>query len=190
MDALDLLEQQHRDVRELLERLALEANGASTRESIDAALRAVEAHVRIEEAYVYIACASKLRGEERAVQANEERAGILSVLRSLRATHPSDPHFSVHVATLSERFSRHVDMEEDAIFPKLKRTLTDEALDVLGEVLVRAHQRLLLEDKPSLEMEPLRMSRRSMHTPREPGSRRNTIVRSGVRQKIRPTSLR
>lgn len=192
MDALDLLEQQHRDVRELLERLALEGSGASTRESIDAVVHAVEAHVRIEEAYVYIACASKLRGEERAVQANEERTGILSALRSLRATHPSDPHFDVHVATLSERFSRHVDTEEDAVFPKLKRTLTDEALDVLGEAIVRAHERLLqdpLEDKPCVELEPLCMSRRSMRTIPEPAAHRSTIVRSGVRQKIRPTSL-
>lgn len=193
MDALDLLEQQHRDVRELLEGLALEACGASTRESIDAVVRAVEAHVRIEEAYVYIACASRLRGEERAVQANEERTGILSALRLLRATHPSDPHIGVHVATLSERFSRHIDTEEDAVFPKLKRTLTDEALDVLGEAIVRAHERFLskdhLEDKPCVELEPLRISRRAQCTAREPAPRRSTIVRSGVRQKIRPTSL-
>jgi hypothetical protein len=189
MDALDLLEQQHRDVRELLERLALEPCGASTRESIDAVLRVVEAHVRIEEAYVYIACASKLRGEERAVQANEERAAIFSVLRLLRATHPSDPQSSVHIATLSERFSRHIDTEEDAVFPKLKRTLTDEALDILGEVLVRAHQRFLLEDKPCLELEPLRLARCSTRTGRDPVPRRSTIVRSGVRQKIRPTSV-
>jgi hemerythrin superfamily protein len=189
MDALDLLEQQHRDVRELLERLASEACGASTRESIDGVLRVVEAHVRIEEAYVYIACASKLRGEERAVQANEERAGILSALRSLRGMHPSDPHFSVFVATLSERFSRHVDTEEDAVFPKLKRTLNDEALDVLGEVLARAHQRFLSEDKPRMDLEPLRLSGRSKRTSREPATRRTTIMRSGVRQKIRPTSV-
>ena len=191
MDALDLLEQQHRDVRELLERLALEACGASTRESINEVVRAVEAHVRIEEAYVYIACASKLRGEERAMQANEERTGILSALRSLKATHPSDPHFSVHVATLSERFSRHADTEEDAVFPKLKRTLTDEALDVLGEAIVRAHERVVkehLEDKPCVELEPLRMSRRSIRAHRQPSAHRSTIVRSGVRQKIRPTS--
>jgi hypothetical protein len=133
-----------------------------------------------------------LRGEDRAAVASEERAGILSALRVLRSTHPSDPHFGAHVATLTERFTRHADIEEDAVFPKLKRMLTDEALDVLGEALVRAHERLLvkdnLEDKRSLELETARVPQRSACTVREPVLRRGTIVRSGVRQKVRPTS--
>lgn len=189
MDALDLLEQQHRDVRELLERLVLEPSDTRTRESIDRLVRLVEAHVRIEEAYVYIACASKLRNEPRAVHASEERAGILSALGVLRTTSPSDPHFGAQVATLIERFVHHADVEEDAVFPKLKRTLTDEALDVLGDALDHAHKRFLSEDKPWLEMETARVSRRSVRTVRESITRRSTIVRSGVRPKIRPTPL-
>lgn len=187
MDALDLLEQQHRDVRELLERLAVDASAASSKQTIDEVIRAIEAHVRIEEAYVYIACASKLRGEERAALAAEERANILSALRTLCSASPSDPQFRAHLATLTECFARHADLEEDAVFPKLKRTLTDEALDVLGEALSQAHQRIIVEDKPWLEIETVRVSRRSARTVREPVSRRSTIVRSGVRQKVRPT---
>jgi hemerythrin-like domain-containing protein len=189
MDALDLLEQQHRDVRELLERLAAQADVASSQETIDEVIRAVEAHVRIEEAYVYIACASKLRGEERAVQASDERAELLATLRVLRATPLSDPQFTTHLTAMTESFERHADMEEDAVFPKLKRTLTDEALDVLGEALAHAHERLLGEDKPWLELDPVRVSRRSARTVREPMTRRCTIVRSGVRPKIRPPTF-
>lgn len=189
MDALDLLEQQHRDVRELLDRLALEPGGENSTEAIEAVVRAVEAHVRIEEAYVYIACASKLRGDDRAALASEKRAGILSALHTLSSTHPSDPHFRAHVATLAERFVRHADAEEDVVFPKLKRTLTDEALDVLGEALARAHQRFLLEDKPCLELQTARTSRQSPRAIRERMQRRGTIVRSGVRQRVRPTSV-
>ncbi|MBK9263888.1 MAG: hemerythrin domain-containing protein [Polyangiaceae bacterium] len=189
MDALDLLEQQHREVTELLDRLAVEASGEENDATIEAVLRAVEAHVRIEEAYVYVACASKLRGDGRAEVAGEQRAGILSALRLLGETSPSDPQFRDHVATLSERFAQHADAEEDAVFPKLKRTLTDEALDVLGEALERAHHRFLFEDKPFFEMEPVSSTRPSARSLRARARRSSAIVRSGVRAKIRPTSL-
>lgn len=187
MDALDLLEQQHRDLRDLLERFACAPNEGCTNEAVTNVARAIEAHVRTEEAYVYIACASKLRGVERAVVAEEERASILAALCTFRATPPSDPHFTVHLKTLRECFTRHVDVEEDAVFPKLKRTLTDESLDVLGEALARAHDRFLLEDKPWLDLGAVRASRRSTRTLREPLARRATIIRSGVRQKVRLT---
>jgi len=188
MDALDLLEQQHREVSELLGRLVVELHGGKNDAAIEVVLRAVEAHVRIEEAYVYIACASKLRGDGRAALAGEQRAGILSALRLLGETSPSDPQFSEHVATLLERFSRHADAEEDAVFPKLKRSLTDEALDVLGEALERAHHRFLFEDKAFLESEADGMSGPRARSLRD-GVRRRSLVRSGVRQKIRPTTL-
>lgn len=189
MDALDLLEQQHRDLRELLERLVGEADSVRWNEAVDEVIRAVEAHVRIEEAYVYIACASRLRGEERAVRSSDERANLMAALRALRSTHPSDPNRMQLLSTLAHYFHRHVEIEEDAIFPKLKRTLTDEALEVLGEALAHAHERFLREDKPWLELDAVRVSRRSARTVREPMARRCTVVRSGVRPKVRPPTF-
>ncbi|HRI69245.1 MAG TPA: hemerythrin domain-containing protein [Polyangium sp.] len=187
MDALDLLEQQHRDVRDLLERLASNPGEGTTHETVLNVARIVEAHVRTEEAYVYIACASKLRGEQRALIAEEQRASILAALGTLRTTPPSDAQFAEHVKSLLDRFLQHVDVEEDAVFPKLKRTLTDEALDVLGEALAQAHERFLLEDKPWADVDSARIHRRSPRTLREPIVRRGTIYRSGVRQKVRLT---
>lgn len=189
MDALDLLEQQHGELRERLERLVCESGPASSREGIDELIRAVEAHVRIEEAYVYIACASKLRGEERAARASEERASLLAALRVVRLASPSDPNWVQHLSILAEIFYRHADMEEDAVFPKLKRTLTDEALEVLGAALAHAHERFLSEDKPWLELDAVRVSRRSTRTVREPMTRKCTVVRSGVRPKVRPPTF-
>jgi hemerythrin superfamily protein len=187
MDALDLLEQQHRDVRDLLEKLASNPSEGTTHDELLNITRVIEAHVRIEEAYVYIACASKLRSEPRALGAEQQRASMLVALETLRTTLPSDPQFVTNVHALLECFSSHVDVEEDAVFPKLKRTLTDEALDVLGEALAQAHARFLLEDKPWPNAENARVSRRSSRMLREPLTRRGTIVRSGVRQKVRLT---
>ncbi len=187
MDALDLLEQQHRDVRELLGRLADQECVSGVDTTIEAVLRAVEAHVRIEEAYVYVACASKLRVEVRAGQAMEQRLGIFSAARLLALTSPLDPQFRERIATLLERFERHVDTEEDTVFPKLKRSLTDEALDVLGSELERAHVRYLLEDKP-FSREGSMSLHQEARASRERARRQSPAVRSGVRQKVRSSS--
>lgn len=186
MDALDLLEQQHRDVRQLLENRPFEATESNSQQQrLEQLVRAIEAHVHIEEAYVYIACASKLRGEERASQASDVRTNLLLALHTLHGTTPSDPQFSVHLTALVEHFARHVDLEEDVVFPKLKRTLTDESLDVLGEAIAHAHARLLVEDKPWLGLQRVRLARRTVRGEHEPAGRRSTILRSGVRQKVR-----
>jgi hypothetical protein len=188
MDALDLLEQQHRDVRELLGRLADQECVSGVDTTIDDVLRAVEAHVRIEEAYVYVACASKLRGEGRAGQAMEQRADILSAARLLALTSPLDPQFRERIAALLERFERHVDIEEDTVFPKLKRTLTDEALDVLGRELERAHVRYLLEDKPFSRVASMSLHQEARAC-RVSARRQNPAMRSGVRQKVRTSPV-
>lgn len=144
MDALDLLEQQHRDVSALLSRLA-EASpvGAGSEEAFYAALRAVDAHVRVEEAYVYIACASRLGDDADIREARDEHRRILDAARVALTMPRSGPQFAAMIAALRERFERHAEVQEDVVFPKLKRSLTDEELDVLGEEIERSYNRLL-----------------------------------------------
>jgi len=144
MDALDLLEQQHRDVSALLSRL-VEASpvGAGSEEAFYAALRAVDAHVRVEEAYVYIACASRLGDDEKVREARDEHKRILDAARVALTMPRSGPQFAAMIAALRERFERHAEVQEDVVFPKLKRSLTDEELDVLGEEIERSYNRLL-----------------------------------------------
>lgn len=152
MDALDLLEQQHREVRELLDRLAagvLVVGGEASRRE---ALCALEAHVRVEEAYVYVACAGKIHGDVSVEDAVAEHARILGIARSLLASPPLGPRFSARLAALTERFARHAEHEEDIVFPRLKCALTDEELDVLGEEIARAHGRLMEQEPLSLRV--------------------------------------
>ncbi|MDC0745757.1 hemerythrin domain-containing protein [Polyangium mundeleinium] len=173
MDALDLLEQQHRDVCALLSRL-VEASpvGAGSEEAFYAALRAVEAHVRVEEAYVYIACASRLGDDTRVREAREEHTRILDAARIALAMSRSAPQFAAVIAALRERFEKHADVEEDVVFPKLKRSLTDEELDVLGEEIERSYNRLLAGADET----------RTLKTrPSEDASRAEPRMRRGIR---------
>ena len=172
MDALDLLEKQHREVRDLLDRLAAGVEVIGGEAFSREVFRALSAHVRVEEAYVYVACAGKIRDDARVGHAIVEHARILGLSRSLLGTPPLGPRFSARLAALAEVFARHAEVEEDVVFPRLKRALTDEELDVLGDEIFRAHGRLSMEELP-IQRSPGRVSRgleraRARRGPRRP----------------------
>jgi len=159
MDALDLLEQQHSDVRSLLDHLVSDPSALSSERARSSAIAAVEAHVRVEEAYVYVACGGKIRDDERVQELEREHARILWAARAILIAPPSGERQRARIGALRERFSRHADVEEDVVFPKLKRALTDEELDVLGEELGRAYGRLVSIDEMGARplVQPLRV---------------------------------
>jgi hemerythrin superfamily protein len=144
MDALDLLEQQHRDIRERMERLAAEVDVDAREAALPGILRGLEAHVGIEEVYIYAASRLSGPGEDgRLRTVIAEHASLRASARELGETRPSGPRFLEHLAVLRDRFGDHADEEEDWVFPKLKRVLTDEELDVLGEELEHAYSSML-----------------------------------------------
>jgi len=135
MDALDLLEQQHRDLRDRLERLAAAPDlGGREAELLDA-LRAVEAHVRTEETYLYAVHAARMSDEGKLQSALAEHAFIRAAARELASAHDDGPLFAARLAVLADRFAAHADEEEDWALPKLKRAMTDEELETLGNDL-------------------------------------------------------
>jgi Hemerythrin HHE cation binding domain len=132
MDALDLLEQQHRDLRDRLACLAAAPDLCGREAELLEALRAVEAHVRTEETYLYAVHAARMTDEQRLQSALAEHAFLRAAARELASARQDGPLFSARLMALSERFAAHADEEEDWAFPKLKRSMTDEELDALG----------------------------------------------------------
>jgi hypothetical protein len=132
MDALDLLEQQHRDLRDRLARLAAAPDlGGREAELLDT-LRAVEAHVRTEETYLYAVHAARLGDERRLQSALADHAFIRAAARELASAGQDGPLFAARLLVLADRFAQHADEEEDWALPKLKRAMTDEELEALG----------------------------------------------------------
>ena len=140
MDALDLLEQQHRDVAELFAGAAAEA-GAGKRTALMAHLvRAVDAHSRIEETVFYAAFSERVHGVEgRLYEAYEGHALLRFAAGNLLRTRATDVRFAARLKLVRDLFDRHTLLEEDWMFPKAKRALHDEALDRIGVEIERAH---------------------------------------------------
>lgn len=140
MDALDLLEQQHRDLADLFAGLNA-AEGAGRRTALVAQLvRAVEAHSRVEEKVFYAAFGERISSEEpRLYEAYEGHALLRFAAVNLLRTRATDVRFGARLKLVQDLFERHAHLEEDWMFPKAKRALHDEVLDRIGVEIERAH---------------------------------------------------
>jgi hypothetical protein len=140
MDALDLLEQQHRDLAELFAEVSAAAGAGRRTAGVAHLVRAVEAHSRVEETVFYAAFAERVAGVgERLYEAFEDHALLRFAAVNLLRTRATDVRFAARFKLLCALFERHTAVEEDWLFPKAKRAFHDEALDRLGVELQRAH---------------------------------------------------
>jgi hemerythrin superfamily protein len=167
MDALDLLEQQHRVLGERFDEIfALPAEpGAGRRASMIAQLvRAVEAHSRVEET-VFYAALSRVDGVEgRLYEGFEDHALLRFAAVNLLRTRITDVRFGARLRLVHDLFTRHALIEEDWMFPKAKRALHDEQLDRIGTEIERAHAaRLSLSPSIHERPRPRRRVERMQH---------------------------
>lgn len=151
MDALDLLEQQHLEVRALMDRIAAEASPGRRTSMVAQLSRMIDAHVRIEETYLYPVCAERMNGDRRSLHEAYEKHGLARFAAdNLLRTRATDVRFEARLKLLQEVFTDHADEEEGVLFPKAKRGLTDEQLDAIGCDLERAYEVLLRVGVPAI----------------------------------------
>lgn len=145
MDALVLLEQQHADVGALIDCIAAESSPGRRTALVVRLSRMIDAHLHIEEMYLYPMCAERMRGDRGPLhEAREKHTLARFVADNLLRTRVTDVRFGVRLRLVRDLFDRHASEEEDWMFQKAKRELTDEELDVLGSDLERAYERLLV----------------------------------------------
>jgi hemerythrin superfamily protein len=159
MDALDLLEQQHRDLGELFARVVAEAAPGRRTALVAQVVRAVEAHSRVEEGVFYAAVSAQIGGAEaRLYEAFEDHALLRFAAVNLLRTRATDLRFPARLKLVHNLFRRHAAVEEDWLFPKAKRALHDEALERIGQEIARAHaSRMAVAPLGSLPAAPRRL---------------------------------
>jgi hemerythrin superfamily protein len=140
MDALDVLEQQHRDLEGLFSALGGAERAGRRTAAVAQLVRAIEAHSRVEESVFYSAFVERVGcSESRLYEAFEDHALLRFTAENLLRTRATDVRFAARLKMVQQLFERHALIEEDWMFPKAKRALHDEALDRLGDEIERAH---------------------------------------------------
>ena len=146
MNAIKLLESQHREVAKLFSQIE-SAKDVSTKEALfEKIADSLAAHAAIEEHQFYPAVRAR-RTEDILLEALEEHLGIKRVLADLLEIDASDETFDAKVKVLKEQVEHHVGEEESDLFPKVRKILDAERLEALGQEM-SAEQDELEEGHP------------------------------------------
>jgi hemerythrin superfamily protein len=144
MNAIDLLESQHREVEALFAKLA-KAPDRDKKEPLFTKLAdSLAIHASLEEHHFYPSVLDKTT-EELLLESLEEHLGVKRVLSDLLDTDVEDQTFEAKIKVLKDLVVHHVEEEERLLFPKVKKLLGAADLGALAEAM--AAEQAALEEK-------------------------------------------
>jgi hemerythrin superfamily protein len=132
MDALDLIKQDHKRLRKLLEE-ALKAERAEREERLDHLRTELVAHERMEEEVLYPRLRDEKKAHETVLEGYEEHHVADVLLDELLDVPPETDLWKAKVKVLKENVEHHMDEEEDELFKEARAVLDREELNRLGE---------------------------------------------------------
>jgi hemerythrin superfamily protein len=141
MDAIEMLEEQHRDVEDLFEELE-QAHASDKQDLFDELADQLTVHVTIEEQHFYPAVRAR-RTEDILLESLEEHLSIKRLLADLLPLDPRNELFDPKVKVLKEQVEHHVQEEEENLFPKVRKVLDDKQLVALAEDMTVTQEKLL-----------------------------------------------
>jgi hemerythrin superfamily protein len=147
MNAVDLLESQHREVEKLFAKLEKATKKPDKKKLFAQIADDLAMHATIEEHQFYPAVRAK-KTEDILLESLEEHVGIKRVLADLLKTDPDDETFDAKIKVLKEQVEHHVKEEETDLFPKSKKVLDAKELAALGESMEEEKDRIEKKGNP------------------------------------------
>lgn len=147
MNAIDMLVQDHKLVKKLLEELSVTTERAVKRraELLHRIEHELQIHTALEEDILYPAI-KQAGGKEEAkmyYEAKEEHRTVDSlVLPDLLHTETGTIEFAGRVKVMKELLEHHIEEEEGELFPTAKKILGKDILEELGKTM-EAHKKVL-----------------------------------------------
>lgn len=146
-NALELLKEDHRKVKELLSELVQSTTRAEKKRVnlLEKIEQELQIHTQIEEEIFYPAFkeAGNSEASKMYFEALEEHRAVDElVLPDLKKTSPTSEQFSGRAKVLKELVEHHVEEEEKEMFKKAQKAMSKEELTELGERLAERKQEL------------------------------------------------
>lgn len=139
--ALDLLEQDHREVEGYFEQY--EAEGADKDAIALKICLALEVHARIEEEIFYPAAREAIEEPDLIDEGLVEHESAKQLIEDIEAMEAGDELHDAKVKVLAEQIRHHIEEEQNQLFPQLRQADLD--LDTLGAKLARRKAELFQE---------------------------------------------
>ena len=118
-NAIDVLKQQHREVKDLFKKFAEEKQSATRRKLLSQIILELKVHSQIEEEIVYPVLAKE--DEQQTDEALTEHDLVKYMIRELTSTNPKGAELAAKVKVLNELVKHHIKEEESTALPELKK---------------------------------------------------------------------
>jgi hemerythrin-like domain-containing protein len=146
MDAIKMLKDDHRKVKDLIREYADAGDDAfKVKQQIaDQVFAELEVHTTLEEEIFYPAVAAKTDDEGRShvAEGMEEHHVVKILIAELKTLTPEDEAFAAKFKVLSENVEHHIKEEEDELLPDAKNKLGHDGIEVLGEQMALRRKEL------------------------------------------------
>jgi hemerythrin superfamily protein len=135
VDAISLLESDHRTVKALFKKFEAAKDATAQRDLAKQIGHELTVHATIEEARFYPAVKPIKGVDDMVLESLEEHRQIKELIAELTGLPPSDETFEPRMKVLIEDVEHHVEEEETDMFPKVRKALSKKELDDLGQAL-------------------------------------------------------
>ena len=139
MDALELLKEDHRKVKDLFEEAEGTEDEKEQRKLFDEIQTELETHARIEETVFYPAMEKREELKDMVLESIEEHKQVKTLLREMDNLKADSEKFEPKLKVLMENVEHHAEEEEEGkMFPKVRQIFSQQELESLGQELEAA----------------------------------------------------
>jgi hemerythrin superfamily protein len=156
VDAIEILESDHRRVEQLFDRFrGAEGDAREKGRVVDQVIRELSVHAAIEEEIFYPAVRAAVAGGDDLVEHSlEEHREVKELLAELGTMSPDDPAFDPKVEKVISDVSEHVKEEEGDHFPRLRQAISANELLEMGAKLEAGKKRAPTRPHPHVPATP------------------------------------
>ena len=150
MNAIELLETQHRDIDDLFMHLRHGGGAKERKQWFDDLADLLAIHASIEELHFYPAVKA-LQTAQILEMSTREHLGIKRKLAALMALDVNGERFAERLQGLEEEVHSHVQEERDDLFPLVKQIMDPDVLEALGQEMTSTMAELQ-QGRPRLDV--------------------------------------
>jgi hemerythrin-like domain-containing protein len=145
MNALSLLEEDHKRVKKMLAELdSTTERGVKTREELFTKLKQeLEIHEAIEEEIFYPALKEHPKAKDIVLEAYEEHNVVDMVMAEIQEVAFDDERWGAKLTVMKENLEHHIEEEEGEMFKQARQVFEREELEELGERMESRKQALI-----------------------------------------------
>jgi hypothetical protein len=172
MDAFELLKADHNKVAQLFD--LLEATSGNRKLDVLKRIKGeLERHTHIEEKIFYPALEKPAETHDLTLEAYEEHKVVKTLLAELAGAKTADDQWQAKAKVLRENVEHHVEEEENELFHQADETLSDRALEALGNRMATEKARQQGRPAPKQPAEKKASSRKASSD--KPGIRSRVV---------------